>query len=574
MTTELSWLSVNLSKNLFGEGTGHVPVPLVRLKDAKMLWVNYQVSAQDPNFEKCGRNRERYEAYLLEACAYRIAIGDEVSADSSDLLMGYADRYGGYGIGANGGSGRAVILEEYSIKGCGRTPLVSATTDASHASGGAYLEEIVRETIYSEIVRAEFPFSAIPTLAIIDTGLVQIWDDEGGKAERRVLMVRPNFIRPAHYIRANFFLSNNHLEGAEDFFRVGRFFENSIEKFGKNKTVNFFLRFWFRWAEQLAYSFIHRLPHGSNTLSNVALDGRLLDFGATSAVSSWANIATMRAFQPFGSQAELLENLIASFFYFLSRHLDPIFSDKARLNNYILAVRSKYFEIIVKEFLVVCGLSRSRAIELVANGAYDKIIQPIVLPVIGYYQQEKADFIEGETQLNREWDLYKLWSNSVPMHLKDLKKFLSVIVSREERSIAQKRCLQLSSVRRGFCHSDIKKEIFKEIDFSWQRQPPKRKIVEDCITRMVARGRLDTHADIADGFIIGFAVSSNCTYVLWKRRDNSSVLAVKEFSKNESFLVKRICAERIEFDSKEIEDFIGAVVLYSDWNDFSAKEFE
>ena len=146
-----------------------------------------------------------------------------------DVTVGYADRYGGSGIGLNGGSGRAAVVNGYLVKGVGRTPLVSSLTDESHASGGAYLEESIRETIFAEIVRAEFPCSAIPVLAIIDTGLIQIFEESAGpKMERRTLLIRPSFIRPAHFERATAYFSGNPKEGQQDTLRVSQFFTQVV----------------------------------------------------------------------------------------------------------------------------------------------------------------------------------------------------------------------------------------------------------------------------------------------------------------------------------------------------------
>src|SRR5579864_2830773 len=104
--------------------TGHVKLPMSRLKDARVLWVNPRAPSEDPNYGALG-DHASYESYLLENCAFTLT---DPAAGTPDTF-GVADCYGGAGIGSNGGSGRAVFLNGYHVKGIGRTPLVGIDAD-------------------------------------------------------------------------------------------------------------------------------------------------------------------------------------------------------------------------------------------------------------------------------------------------------------------------------------------------------------------------------------------------------------------------------------------------------------
>ncbi len=263
--------------------SGHIRIPLRHLNEARLLWVNLEDAQDDPVFAALGGDLERYSQHLLASCAYSVA-----SAGEAVDAYGLADRYGGNNIGSNGGSGRAALIGHYHVKGVGRTPLIGFGVDEAHASGRAYLEECVRESILAEVCARDFPFGSVRTLAIIDTGKIQVWDTENGpKPEHCCLLVRRAFLRPAHIERAIQFNSGNPREGSVDAARVRATVQRLAQAIGGLEVLQQnLLVFLERWAKQLASSYVQCLPHGGVSSSNVCLDGRLVDFGATAALPS------------------------------------------------------------------------------------------------------------------------------------------------------------------------------------------------------------------------------------------------------------------------------------------------
>jgi Protein adenylyltransferase SelO len=278
---------------------GHVAVPLTRLRDATLLWLNEEEAQADPAWARLNGDRDAYAAHLLAVCAYRVA-----AADETPDRTGIADRYGGGGIGTNGGSGRAAIIGAYCVKGVGRTPLIGRDVDVGHASGGAYLEECVRESLLGEIMHRELPHGAVRTLAIIATGTLQVWQtDHGPKPERCCLLVRRAFLRPGHLERAPYYRGSEALPGLADAHRVRRMIAalerhtGGVDPLQEQLTAGFA-----RWSQQLAATYLFCLPHGGVSSSNVTLDGRLLDFGATAAVPSLARYWVASGHHPSGEE--------------------------------------------------------------------------------------------------------------------------------------------------------------------------------------------------------------------------------------------------------------------------------
>lgn len=301
-------LQSKLAANLINAANGHLEVPLTRLEGAALLWLNDEEAKADPIWETLGGDRNAYIEHLLRACAYKI----DISGRHPDCI-GVADRYGGNGIGSNGGSGRAVMIGQYYVKGVGRTPLIGLDVHADHASGGAYLEECVRESLLAEILHFELPFGAVRTLAIIATGDIQVWaTSQGPKPERCCLLVRRAFLRPGHIERAALYRGTEVLSGMADAHRVRRMISALEAHTGAIYILQEQLIIGFaRWSKQLAASYLQCLPHGGISSSNVTIDGRLVDFGATAGVPSLARYWIGGGQHPSGEEIHDLINTIS-----------------------------------------------------------------------------------------------------------------------------------------------------------------------------------------------------------------------------------------------------------------------
>jgi hypothetical protein len=452
---------------VFGAECGHVPIRLRSIAGARILWLNRGLMRLDPAFTRLRSDEIAYRDHLLTSCAYQI-----VDASSPALAMGahetlgIADRYGGNGIGRNGGSGRNALVNDYFVKGIGRTPLVSRLTPLSHASGGAYLEEAVRETIYAEIVGREFPHGAVPNLAIIDTRIDQNWPEGiSPRRERRVLIVRPPFVRPAHFERAVGFISYDVKEGASDHARVSAVFTAAKRGIGEAALMDRLFTFFQRWTEQLAFGFVYRWPHGNNTSSNIALDGRLVDFGASSAVPSWALTATSLMPDPFDQRFEPIARAIKSLCYYFGRHVDPRLASPKRIDATIEANRALFSRYVCIESLKLCGVSSAAALNAL-NSKRSEEIQKCIMATIHYYQATYLDFVEDvayQSARRATWDLADLWLRAPPAHLANLAKLSKELVPVSQRDIAAAHCRHQTRSRHALYAPSMRKDFFDEI---------------------------------------------------------------------------------------------------------------
>ncbi|WP_380180756.1 MchC protein [Kalamiella sp. sgz302252] len=138
---------------------------------------------------------------LQNACSYII---DPTS--SADTKLFYAERYGGSGLQRNGGGARCGFDGCYQIKGIGINPLVGKGSDRRHSNGALSAEHAIYEALWGEVLAQILPYGAVRTQAVLlITGNAGRAFNDVGDAVPRALLVRKPVIRPAHFERAPWF---------------------------------------------------------------------------------------------------------------------------------------------------------------------------------------------------------------------------------------------------------------------------------------------------------------------------------------------------------------------------------
>ncbi len=384
------------------------------------------------------------------------------------------------------------MVNGYHVKGVGRTPLVSVQTSQAHASGGAYLEECVRETIFSELVTTQFPHGAVPTLAIIDTGLVQVRDtDRGPKTERRTLLVRPCFARPAHFQRAAGFQSGHAKEGALDARRVRQVFAAAMDTLGEDGLAGAYEQLWSRWSRQLAYAFVHRMPHGTNSTSNIAFDGRLVDFGAMAAVPSWAATATALEPHHFEHEFGAISGSLRSLAYFFGRHFRQEFASEDAIATRLAHAHAHFRIAVTTQLLRTCGARAAVAHEASVADRSGHLWR-LATTVIAHFQRETLDMVETTPEPRIDWDLGRFWDVAPPPHLQPLRAVLNDLVPLSERERARLQNSTLSRTRPPLYPREMRESIYAAVDArpaSSEREDMQR--VDQLIARYVEESRID-----------------------------------------------------------------------------------
>lgn len=266
----------------------------VALSELRGNLVPFKASRVESDFIWCSADAEE-RAELQEACSYLIS-----ESASASVKQFYAERYGGSGIQRNGGGARCGFDGHYQVKGIGANPLVGDGSDTRHSDGRLSVAHAIYEIIWSEILAQVLPFGAVRTKAVL---LVRPSEEQASgrisNAEKRALLVREPVVRPAHFERAPYFRPQSRYAGllihdAERVSRVisqlsdnlplpaGRERQNAALNHEKN-CLEGLCELARRQAIQMAWCRT-RFLRLTTSPSNIATDGRLLDFNGLSSL--------------------------------------------------------------------------------------------------------------------------------------------------------------------------------------------------------------------------------------------------------------------------------------------------
>jgi hypothetical protein len=332
---------------------------VVKAVNATTLWINHRwlerrgMRVADP------ATKLRLENWFAREFGYVV---DDPShplgaVDRSDRRTFGADRYGSNnGLVAHGGSGRAAAVGHFHIKGVGVTPLVGKGVNREHSHGSASLNSALRETIYAEISDEEFPHGAIPTVAIIDTGLTYESSGSPARQLRRSIIVRPAMLRTAHLQRAAGFIepvdghTNSQIVDAR---RTREMVSYFVDFDGRKCSAERMNQHFEHLAEQIAFGQVHRIYNGGYFSSNVSLNAALLDFGNMHVLSNWVNTKVLDSDLGFGREMLTLEATINSLDFHFRKYAGQ---DHFNRDAALARARSRYESTFRTEALRAFGI--------------------------------------------------------------------------------------------------------------------------------------------------------------------------------------------------------------------------
>lgn len=303
-----------------------VPFQVVRVGGATVAWLNRRWFAEQ-GIEIWNESvRAQAEAWLLRNFAFVVPC----AAHDGPRHTFMADRYGSTeGLSPHGGSGRVATRGCFQVKGVGPTPLVGKGVRDGHSHGCLSLAEALREAIYAEVAAAEFPYGAVPIIAIIDLGSNYSSPDRREKYDqdvRRGLLVRPFVFRPSHIERAPLYGSGNdtRLEQLADARRAKRAY-----RWWKEQIATGDMRFavppgelFHRLGRQIGFGQAHRLFNGGYFSSNLSARGELLDFGNMHWLRRWHRARVLPHAPGFGDEIRILRKVAHSTSFFFQHWSD------------------------------------------------------------------------------------------------------------------------------------------------------------------------------------------------------------------------------------------------------------
>lgn len=330
-----------------------VPFAASHLSSARTIWINAECPEHIGSYASA--NNERFAKNF----SYLVPGGvtfDKLALNENDSVVLYAERYGGAGIGENGGGARCGNIGALQVKGVGKNVL-AASRDIHHSYGGFKAAYAIHEAIYSSILSKILPIGVAEVHGVILTGSEAAYVS-GMERGWGGLLVREQSLRPANFLRASLFSPSSeaarHL--LSDVGRVRGANRQLMRSAGDvSRVIQLFCRFFANAADQFAFARLAGIMHGAVSPSNQCLDGRWIDLTNTSFVNPAENYAGgnresaafhEEANEPIGIGADL----IAQFSKFNCHQI--------AIQPFIDYYRSCLNDRLIAHLDYVCGLSR------------------------------------------------------------------------------------------------------------------------------------------------------------------------------------------------------------------------
>lgn len=234
---------------------------------------------------------------------------ESFSFDKTDCRIYQGERYGGKGVGGNGGGVRCGNFNGFQIKGIGKNPLAGDIAEKWHSYGGLYAKDAIYELIYAKVLEKLLPIGVAKVFGLIltsSTGAYERYNDFDGenKKDWGSLLIREICLRPGHFIRSAYYKPNSKSSKriSSDVARVKLINKLFLKQFNTvNELIMYLGRFLQGCANQFAFTRVARIMHTGICPSNLCFDGRWIDLTNTSFIGGGENLGGTPPFydEPF-----------------------------------------------------------------------------------------------------------------------------------------------------------------------------------------------------------------------------------------------------------------------------------
>jgi hypothetical protein len=358
------------------------PFEVRPLRRARLAWINEGWLLQHGVDVLAPEVRREAAHALMREYAVSSSPADEPHTAGASRTF-HADRYGGSGGAAHGGSGRCGISNLFNAKGIGCTPLVPSNVDWDHAHGFMWMDEALREAVSGEIAAEEMPYGAVPVIAIIDTGID--FKREGDPPRRRAIVVRPNFLRPAHFERSIHF-GDSGTPGSQQYLDAMRVRQmcGALKEGSPALATDISLRDTFlRFARQVGAMRAMRLWQGRFLSANLAMHGALVDFGSFRGVANWRKAFGLVG-EIFGEELQSMRIAFESLHFYFQKngvHTHPLPAPRPFGDEMACEIDASFIDTTLQ------GLGVDKAREPHAAARLEELLW-------NYYRRQQRDNVE------------------------------------------------------------------------------------------------------------------------------------------------------------------------------------
>jgi hypothetical protein len=305
----------------------------VRIRDTRTVWLNAASMESLAEVLDAGSPDTSFARYFSYVPKFNRCFG-ETELDLNDRRIYHAERYGGRGVGDNGGGGRAGNIGPFQAKGIGPNPLARGSS-TWHSYGSLNLIDAAYEAIYSTVLDGILPLGCARIHGVIHTsrtGALQSLNAATKNAEllptSGALLVRERTLRPAHFMHAEHFAPPKPAGLMREPQRIRAVHRRLKTRFeSHNHFIQFLGKFILSSAKQFGFARAARIAHGGVTPSNICLDGRWIDLTEGRFLSSGKNF---RGLTPFYDEPQVIAEVVTQLMYVFGKsnvsrfNVDPL----------------------------------------------------------------------------------------------------------------------------------------------------------------------------------------------------------------------------------------------------------
>lgn len=346
------------------EPFNRLPVEVSKVSGTRLLW-------RDRSGRGCGKLSDNQFVEQHSWVVNNNFFCDKARIDPNTTKTAYAERYGGFGLGTNGGGARVVNINNTQIKGVGANALAGEGAPRSHSYGGLDIQGAVKEIIYSRLLNKISPVGAqsIAGLILLDETSALHNDNKAPS----VLMVREPAARPGHFLPCvNFRLKQEHRALVRsDYSRIHGIYKS----IGKHDLLSEFYtliqHFLDKCADQLSFFRMARLAHNALAPSNICIDGRVLDTGLCSFVVSGANYGQVTSYLEEAATPALVAR---EWFYLINKFLN----EKPVEEHFLKLYEDKFYQYAAVNMGFLFGLNREMSTKLSSTPDWQRLSNSIL----------------------------------------------------------------------------------------------------------------------------------------------------------------------------------------------------
>ena len=315
-----------------------------RVLNTETVWINSKEARSLEEVLNCPVADESFARFFSYMPKANQCFKD-IDFDLQDQRTYEAERYGGPGVGTNGGGARVGNYANLQVKGAGPNPLAHANGESRwHSYGSLNLPDAAYEAIFSTVLNELLPMGCAKVYGIVHTSKTGAlhWIDSGSKTSQYspisgALLIRERALRPAHFMRAASFAPPKSSGLMRDFHRVRSVNKKLRAKFDDNNGfIRYLGTFILSSAKQFAFALAARITHGGMTPSNISLDGRWLDLTEARFLSGGKNLGRLL---PFYDEPQIVIQIVCE--------LAHIFGKSNRVNFQVEPL-IKYYQKVFK----------------------------------------------------------------------------------------------------------------------------------------------------------------------------------------------------------------------------------